>query len=166
MRMNSLRGALERRLHDWPGALPTTWRDGLDGVAPDFDAVPADAALDETARIVPVRRRQDGVFHALDGVEPSAVQVVILGGEPHPDPQKATGRAFEQGDLTAWPDDLAQPGRITPSLLSFVCAAVALLPNANKLGLDPAHLDHQRGGKLRRALQGGPGRSAAPQTPV
>ncbi len=152
--MPNLLCELERYLHQWRDHLSTAWRDRLDGVEPDFDAVPRDASLDRNAQIVPVWRRQGGVFYALEGIDPCDVGVVVIGNDPYPDPHRATGRSFEQGNLTAWIDDLAQPGRVTPSLLSLVCAAAALLPNAEGLGLDRARLDKRRE-TLRRGLQNG-----------
>ena len=157
--MPNLLCELERYLHRWQDNLSAAWREGLDGVGPDFDAVPRDASLDQDAQIVPVRRRQGGVFYALEGIDPCDVGVVVIGNDPYPDPHRATGRSFEQGNLTAWIDDLAQPGRVTPSLLSLVCAAAALLPkallpNAEGLGLDRARLDNRRE-ILRRGLQNG-----------
>ncbi len=131
------------------------WRERLDGVEPDFDAVPRDASLDQDARIVPVRRNWGGVFYALEGIDPSDVDAIVIGNDPYPDPDRATGRSFEQGDLTEWIDDLAKPGRVTPSLLNLVCAAAALLPDAKGLGLDRDRLRDRRG-KLRRGLQDGP----------
>ena len=142
--MPNLLCELELYLHRWQDNLSAAWREGLDGVGPDFDAVPRDASLDQDAQIVPVRRGQSGVFYALEGIDPCDVGVVVIGNDPYPDPCRATGRSFEQGNLTAWIDDLEEPGRVTPSLLSLVCAAAALLPNAEGLGLDRARLDNRR----------------------
>ncbi len=152
--MPSLLYELKRYLHRWRDNLSAAWRERLHGVGPDFDAVPGDALLHRDARIVPDRHRPGGVFYALEGIDPPDVQVVVIGNDPYPDPHRATGRSFEQGNLTAWMDDLAQPGRVTPSLLSLVCAAAALLPNAEGLGLDRDRLRDRRG-KLRRGLQNG-----------
>lgn len=152
--MPNLRDELDRYLHQWRDGLPTAWRERLDGVEPNFDAVPRDASLDQGARIVPIRRDGGGVFYALEGIDPSDVAAVVIGNDPYPDPCRATGRSFEQGDLTGWIDDLAKPGRVTPSLLSLVCAAAALLPGAEGLRLDSGDLCDRRE-ILRRGLQDG-----------
>lgn len=152
--MPYLRDEMQRYLHQWQDNLPTTWREKLCDVEPDFGAVPQCAPLDEAAQIVPVLCNGGGVFYALEGIDPSDVRVVLIGNDPYPDPDRATGRSFEQGDLTSWIDDLAVPGRVTPSLLSLVCAAVALLPGAEGLKLDHGSL-HDRREKLRQGLQSG-----------
>ena len=154
--MPNLLDELERYLRRWRDDLPTAWRERLGGVAPDFHAIPRDAWLGQDARIVPVRRRsRSGVFYALEGIDPSDVAVVVIGNDPYPDPCRATGRSFEQGDLAEWIDNLAEPGRVTLSLLSLLCAAAALLPDAAGLRLDSGGLRDRRG-VLRRGLQDGP----------
>ena len=164
--MPSLLYELERYLHRWQDHLSAAWREGLDGVGPDFDAIPRDASLARSdAQIVPVPRRQGGVFYALEGIDPSDVQAVVIGNDPYPDPHRATGRSFEQGNLTAWIDDLAEPGRVTPSLLSLVCAAAALLPDAEGLGLDrdrPRQPSRNTSARVAKR----PGRATAPQVHV
>ena len=142
------------------------WRARLDGVEPDFDAVPRDASLDQDARIVPDRLRNwGGVFYALEGIDPSDVDAIVIGNDPYPDPDRATGRSFEQGDLTEWIDDLAKPGRVTPSLLNLVCAAAALLPDAKGLGLDRDPSPRPPRKTSARAARR-PGRSSAPPVHV
>ena len=140
-------GDLER----WRGGLSTAWRDKLEGVAPDWAAVDPTTSLGRRVRLAPDPRR---VFHALEGIYPADVAVVVIGNNPYPDPVRATGRSFEQGDLTDWRDDLAEPGRVTPSLLSLICAAAALHPRAAGLGLDQGGLLRRRQ-ELRRGLQRG-----------
>ena len=153
--MPNLLDELEGYLHRWRDDLPTAWRERLDGAAPDFNAVPQDASLGRDARIVPVRRHsRGGVVYALEGIDPSDVAVVVIGNDPYPDPHRATGRSFEQGDLTEWIDNLAEPGHVTPSLLSLVCAAAALRPGVERLRLDSGGLRDRRG-VLRRGLQDG-----------
>ena len=152
--MPNLRDELVQYLRQWRNDLPTAWRNRLDGVEPNFDAIPRDTSLDRDTRIVPVRRDRGGVFYALEGIDPSDVDAVVIGNDPYSDPARATGRSFEQGDLTEWIADLAEPGRVTPSLLSLVCAAAALLPGAEGLGLDRGHLRDRRG-RLQRGLRNG-----------
>ena len=149
-----LRDEVERNLHQWRDDLPTAWRKSLEGVEPKFDAIPRHASIEQDAQIVPARRKGRGILYALEGIDPSDVVAVVLGNHPYPDPIRATGRSFEQGDLTQWTDDLAAPSRVTPSLLSLVCAAAALLPGAAGLGLDQGHVRGRRA-KLLHALKEG-----------
>ena len=152
--MPNLHDELKKYLDQWRDHLPTAWRRRLDGVELDFAAVPRDVSLDQGARIIPVRRNGGGVFYALEGIDPSDVAAVVIGNDPYPDPGRATGRSFEQGDLTEWIEDLAVPGRVTPSLLSLACAAAALFPEAEQLGLDRGDLRDRRR-ILRRGLRNG-----------
>ena len=162
--MPSLRSALERYLDGWQERLPEAWREALDGVEPNFNAIPRDVSLDQGVRILPDRRRsrrirprrprQDRVFYALEGVNPSEANVVVIGNDPYPDPHRATGRSFEQGDLIDWNDDLDEAGRVTPSLLSLLCAAAALRPGARRLELDRGDLRGRRE-RLLRGLRNG-----------
>ena len=152
--MLKLLDEMERYLGHWQDDIPSAWRKRLDGVAPKLDAIPRDASLDLDARIVPVRRDRGRVFYALEGIDPPDVNAVILGNDPYSDPIRATGRSFEQGDLTEWTDDLSEPGRVTRSLLSLVCAAAALHPDAKAPGLDSSGLCDRRE-KLLCGLQEG-----------
>ena len=155
--MPQLRSAMEQYLHRWQDDLSAAWREGIDGAAPNFDAIPQDhpdASLDQNAQIVPCRRDGHGPFYALDGIDPSDVSVVVIGNDPYPDPRLATGRSFEQGDLTDWIDDLSQTGRVKRSLLNLACAAAALQPGAACLRLACPGLLSRRE-VLRCALQNG-----------
>ena len=153
--MPQLRSEMERYLCGWQDDLSAAWREGLDGAAPNFDAIPQDhpdASLEGNGQIIPCRDGR-GPLYALEGIDPSDVSVVVIGNDPYPDPQRATGRSFEQGDLDSWIESLSEPGRVSPSLLNLVCAAAALLPNAAELGLACADL-HKRREKLRDSLNG------------
>lgn len=103
---------------------------------------------------MPCRRDGHGPLYALEGNDPSDVRVVVFGNDPYPDPLRATGRSFEQGDLDSWIESLSEPGRVTPSLLNLISAAVALLPDAAGLNLASPNL-HGRREALRCALRNG-----------
>ena len=128
--MASLREALRGFLKGWRDDLAWSWRQVLRGVAPDFDAVRADLELGDDEIIFPGRKGRPvpgappgaHVFRALDGIRPGAVRVVVLGQDPYPKHQQATGRAFEQGDLKSWPRD---PKRVADSLARVVQAIAA-----------------------------------------
>jgi len=123
--MTSLREALRGFLKGWRNDLAWSWRQVLRGVEPDFEAVRADLELGNEEFIFPGRKGRPipgapsgaHVFRALDGIRPSAVRAVVLGQDPYPNHQFATGRAFEQGGLESWPRD---PKRIADSLARIV----------------------------------------------
>ena len=158
--MRNLRDELTAYWLEAQAELPAAWRSALGGAEPNFSAVPADATLDPAARIVPLRGETTGPFCALEGIDPEDVAVVIIDNDPYPDPGRATGRSFEQGDLGDWVEALGSC-RVTPSLLSLACAAAALLPTASESGLDGTR---DRGKKLLRALQCGVATLPSPQS--
>lgn len=129
--MRNLREELTACWHEAQAGLPAAWRSALGGAEPNLGAVPESATLGSTACIVPLPGETAGPFYALEGIDPEDVAVVIIGNDPYPDPRRATGRAFEQGDITDWVEGLGQR-RVTPSLLILACAAAALLPTAGQ----------------------------------
>jgi uracil-DNA glycosylase len=42
------------------------------------------------------------IFKSLDRLAPEDVKAVVIGQDPYPRVGRATGRAFEQGDLSGW----------------------------------------------------------------
>lgn len=150
--MPTLRGRLQQYLHGWRADLPEAWRAKLNGVQPDYAAIPPNELLRPGEQIVPVRHNGQGVFYALEGIDPSDVKVAVVGNDPYPDPSRATGRSFEQGNLAEWDAALDESGCVTASLLSLACAAAALHPSTEGLELDCDVLTGRRG-KLRRGLQ-------------
>lgn len=151
--MPNLRDELRRCWHQCQADIPAAWRLALGDAEPNFGAC-ENAALDSSARIVPLRREASGPFYALDGIDPGDVAVVVVGNDPYPNPRRATGRSFEQGDLVDWAASLGQTKCVTPSLLSLACAAAGLSPSASGLGLDAAQLRCRRQ-KLQRELRSG-----------
>ncbi|MFM9923210.1 hypothetical protein VLK31_09490 [Variovorax sp. H27-G14] len=106
----ALRTALQETLADWPNDLPPAWRAALGDVALDFAGI--DPALDLHAwePIFPARkgRQLAGMPHgahmlkAFDSVMPAGVRCVVLGQDPYPSIDIATGRAFEVGNVAQW----------------------------------------------------------------
>jgi uracil-DNA glycosylase len=120
----NLRDALRVFLKDWRDDLSPAWRDVLADVSPAFDDVRADLLLRSTTaeeRIYPGRKGQllpgapagAEVFRALARLAPADVKAVVIGQDPYTRIAQATGRAFEQGDLTSW---TAQGIPVAPSL--------------------------------------------------
>ena len=158
--MPNLRDELRRCWHQCQADIPAAWRLALGDAEPNFGAC-ENAALDSSARIVPLRREASGPFYALDGIDPGDVAVVVVGNDPYPNPRRATGRSFEQGDVVDWADGFAQARRVTRSLASLACAVAALHPDAAGLGLDGA--GHSRE-ILKRELRRGRALLPRPQS--
>jgi uracil-DNA glycosylase len=105
---------LRARMHDflsgWRNDLSESWRGVLDGVEPNLNGIDQTLTLEDNETIFPGRKghaapgaRPDShVFRALDGLPLADVRAVILGQDPYPKSSRATGRSFEQGDLTQW----------------------------------------------------------------
>ena len=143
--MPRLRDKLIPYLNGWRSGLSDDWLGRLGNVRPNLRAIREGTLFTEDMRIVPNR---DRVFYSLNGIDPSSVKVVIIGNDPYPDPYRATGRSFEQGDVTDWIEGLDVGGRVTPSLLGLVYASAAL----SHRGLCIHEFNDYRQ-RLRRALQ-------------
>lgn len=108
--MAALRHALMSFLEHWRDDLGAPWRTVLAEVEPAFDAVATGLTLLDSEVILPGRkgaaapgaRKDSHVFRVLDSISPVDVRAVVLGQDPYPNASRATGRAFEQGDLTEW----------------------------------------------------------------
>lgn len=114
--MPLLRQALGSYLDNWRDDLPPHWRPWFNGVEPDLAAVAPHLTLEPSETIIPGRKAKlpshapagSHLFHALDGCRPEEVRAVVLGQDPYPKLQRATGRSFEQGDLLAWQGNVAE----------------------------------------------------------
>lgn len=106
----TLRTALQETLTDWPADLPDAWRAALGDVQLDFNGVDAALTLEAWEPIFPARkgRRLPGMpagahmLKGFDSVAPSRVRCVVLGQDPYPSIDIATGRAFEVGNVAEW----------------------------------------------------------------
>jgi uracil-DNA glycosylase len=106
----SLRGALQEILADWPDDLPPEWRALCGEVALGFADVDPELELEPWEPVFPPRRGRifpgmpagAHMLRAFDGISPDKVRCVILGQDPYPAPDFATGRAFEAGNVAAW----------------------------------------------------------------
>lgn len=142
--MPLLRNELEQYLRQCFNDLSSPWSDYLQCVTPALDGIDSGALLDQEAQIIPCLQGGHGALFPLSNLDPADVALVIIGQEPYADPLRATGRAFEQGNLTNWSDNLEEPNRITPSLLNLISAVAALHPCAATLELDRADLHNRR----------------------
>ncbi|HUB34195.1 MAG TPA: uracil-DNA glycosylase family protein [Bryobacteraceae bacterium] len=108
-----LRTALQTMLAGWEEDLSAAWRGAIGGVQLNWKSPVLDEEMLRGEIILPGRRAGE-VPGAPDGAnplrtfqktDPAKVRAVILGQDPYANPMWATGRAFEQGNLTEWPDD-------------------------------------------------------------
>ena len=126
--MLKLSDRLRAELGGWQKMLPTAWREHLKSAELAFDAVDSNAALAPAEKIWPQRTGTSPrahLFKALKDLSPAEVRVVIFGNDPYTRVEQATGRSFEQGDLSDWMKDAQVRRRISPSLKSILCAAAA-----------------------------------------
>ena len=143
-------------LQGWRNRLPEIWRRKVDGVCLDWDSL-EDMTLPNEHAIWPLASNEGApadcqIFKPLFDFPPSQVRVVIFANDPYPALCQATGRSFEQGNLTCWLDNLQTPRLVTRSLLSLVCAAVATNTEMDACQLSCPNLRERRQ-KLRCVLQ-------------
>ena len=106
----SLKRVLQEILAGWPEDLPSNWRDLCGGVQLGFEEVDADLDLEFWEPVFPARRGRTfpgmpagaHMLRAFDGIAPERVRCVILGQDPYPSAEFATGRAFEAGNVASW----------------------------------------------------------------
>ncbi len=114
--MPQLRQHMQDRFQEWRSQIPETWLPLLDAVDPAYDAIDPAVNIDEQERVYP-----DRPFRAFCRLSPSQVRVILLGEDPYPDFDRATGRAFEPGDLRRWQDAAPVPSsrRLAQQLADF-----------------------------------------------
>jgi uracil-DNA glycosylase len=106
----SLRQAMHALLQDWRNDISLEWREALNDVEPAFAQVRNDLLLRDGEVVFPGRRGASRtgapagahIFKSLDRLAPENVKAVVIGQDPYPRVSRATGRAFEQGDLSGW----------------------------------------------------------------
>jgi hypothetical protein len=111
----TLRTDLTAMLGAWRSVLPAAWRPGFDGVELPFDQIPATLA---GGPIWPKR-----FFHAFEDMNPDRVRAVIFGNDPYTKIQQATGRSFEQGDVTDWKAQF-RSNTVSPSLPALAATSL------------------------------------------
>mgnify|MGYP000197093370 CR=1 FL=1 len=119
----------EHLARGWREDLSPNWRRVFRDIEPSIDGLPDwdvptifPRRLDPGFRVNPeaeVPGRH--MLRAFDGIAPSAVRVVILGQDPYPRQDSATGRAFEDG---AWDEE--EPEEVATSLRRLLQSAAAL----------------------------------------
>lgn len=123
MPAKTLRAELHGLFARWRDDLPLDWRAVVGPVEPDPSAVDPELTVDAVRTVYPGRRGKPAPgapagAHALRPFEssrPDDVRVVVVGVDPYPAVEQATGRAFEEGGLLAWsasPQPSASPRRL------------------------------------------------------
>ena len=101
--MPTLRHTLQQSLDGWRNQLHESWLDLLGDTKPAFSQIDCEENFDEDHPVLPTFQGDHSrIFRAFDELTPTDVKVVLIGEDPYPCISRATGRAFEQGDLNAW----------------------------------------------------------------
>ncbi|KEJ94970.1 Uracil-DNA glycosylase [Pseudosulfitobacter pseudonitzschiae] len=118
----SLRDDMQQALAEWAATVPENWREAI--IAPNLEADKLVGAQDEEGAFAPYPPLHDAegarhLFLPFTGLLPTDVRVVLIGQDPYTEPDRATGRSFEDGVA----------GRISettrPALRRLVQSAVA-----------------------------------------
>lgn len=125
----TLREALVVFSQGWKDDLSASWQAALADVDPDANAVEPSLQFSPEKPIFPGRKGRilvgapshSHVFRALDGIGPSDVRAVVIGQDPYPNIEWATGRSFEQGNLVTWP---TAPKLLSDSLERIIPSAM------------------------------------------
>lgn len=129
--MSTLESRLRSELGNWRTRLPEVWQPHFASVELNFGAVDAGTTLESNEQIWPQETNPGGpagahVFKAFHDLRPEEIRVVIFGNDPYTQLNQATGRSFEQGNLTSWaPDPKDLKSRFSPSLKTLLAAALA-----------------------------------------
>ena len=95
--MPRLRQRMRDRHRNWRRRLEDAWRPLVDDLDPAHDGIDAAITIGARERIYPA-----DPFRAFADLPPDQVRVVVLGEDPFPDLDHATGRAFEVRDQADW----------------------------------------------------------------
>jgi uracil-DNA glycosylase len=147
---------LRQALVDWQDRLPESWIGSFDGVELDFDGFDAVSKAIRPEPFWPTEGTTPNgglksLFKPLTAMAPSAARVAIFGNDPYPEQERATGRSFEQGDLTDWCADLGKAKRVSKSLTGIAVAAAAFNPAHSS----PSSVDQASRVRLRKAIRNG-----------
>ena len=114
--MPRLRHRMRDHVLEWRGQFPEAWHPLLDDLDPAYDAIDQAIIIGEEERVYP-----DEPFRAFSRLAPSQVRVIVFGEDPYPELSRATGRAFEPGDLHQWQDAANVPSsrRLAQQLADF-----------------------------------------------
>ncbi|MYK28892.1 MAG: hypothetical protein F4048_09515 [Gammaproteobacteria bacterium] len=114
--MPQLRQLMQDRFNEWLDRFPEPWHHLLDDLDPAYDAIGQAIDIDEQERVYP-----DDPFTVFARLVPDQVRVILLGEDPYPEVNRATGRAFEPGDMPCWQDagDVPSSRRLAQQLADY-----------------------------------------------
>lgn len=123
-----MRDALFETFQDWKEDLSDPWKkvfEHFEHTDLDYDSVDPNLEHFAWEPIFPSRKnnkilgepRGASTLAAFSGISPNKVKAVLIGQDPYPDISRATGRAFEQGDIDNFQEDSY---RVTKSLRSIL----------------------------------------------
>ena len=124
-----MREFLRRHLENWQDDLPDAWREVFNGSQTVFNTISEN--IDAPDRVFPLPRGAGGndnrhLLRAFDHISPADVRVILIGQDPYPNQNRATGQAFQDGIV-------AQLSETTsPSLRRFVESALAACPHQDR----------------------------------
>ena len=135
--MPTIRQAMHEMMCDWQEDLSQEWQYVLcrnGAVNLHFDAEDGDNEITNQNRIFPGRRahhmngapQNSHMFRAFDDLPPSAVKAVLIGEDPYPHIEQATGRSFERGDhgnswlLASQDGSISSMQRFAQQLANFI----------------------------------------------
>lgn len=122
--------ALRETLDGWIEDIDPAWRPIVEGVRLGFDDIDPDLMLEPWEPIFPARRgrvfpgqpKGAHMLRGFDGVDPDKVRCVILGQDPYPSADFATGRAFEAGGVARWRELEKMFSHSVRTFMQQVCA--------------------------------------------
>ena len=123
--------ALSEILSDWQSDLPEAWRTAIGDTGLGFDACDPSLMIEPWEPVFPARRQKTfpgappgaHMFRAFDAIDPDEVRCVILGQDPYPAPDFATGRAFECGNVAAWRELDKMFSKSVRAFMQQICVA-------------------------------------------
>lgn len=123
--------ALREMLTGWQTDLSDPWQTFFDGTELGFEACDHQLMLEFWEPIFPSRRdrpfpgapKDAHVFRAFDDIQPDDVRCVLLGQDPYPASDFATGRAFEAGNIVAWRELDKMFSKSVRAFMQLICAA-------------------------------------------
>ncbi len=133
-----MREFLRKQLADWQDDLPQAWQEVFANAQADFGAVPNDIEIPQ--RVFPLARARAAsidrhLLRAFEHIEPANVRVILIGQDPYPDENRATGRAFDDGAAVNVTDTTS------PSLKLIVQSAASLCLHRAELAGNAAGWD-------------------------
>jgi uracil-DNA glycosylase len=122
--------ALSETVDGWINDLDPAWHPVVHDVTLGFDAVDPALMLEPWEPIFPARRgrvfpgapRGAHMLRAFEGITPDQVRCVILGQDPYPSADFATGRAFEAG-IGRWRELEKMFSHSVRTFMQQLCAA-------------------------------------------